>query len=155
MGYLLYWWLDKPDEGISDISWTTFLNTMSIVLLLAVLVTVILTLICYRLMASRRKIYSLEDVFARFTPMYSLFCSPAAGIMVALAVSSQYAATLDTTQGEFGVLLRLALVSVIAAAAIAYLLIIAVPQLTPDKFRYRPAPYLHRRRGVAVDRSTE
>ena len=33
MGYLLDWWLNKPDEGISDTSWTAFLNTMSIVLL--------------------------------------------------------------------------------------------------------------------------
>lgn len=155
MGYLLDWWLNKPDEGISDTSWMAFLNTMSIVLLLAVSVTVIFTLICYRLVARRRKIFSLEDVFAPFTPMYSVFWSVAAGVMVALAVSSQYAATLDTTQGEFGILLRLATVSVIAAAAISYLLIIAVPPLTPDKFRYRPAPYLHRRRGVPVDRSTE
>jgi len=146
MGYLLLsWWLEKPSEEIADTSWESFLNTMGIVVALAILVIVIATLVCYQLLARQRKIHSLGDVFAPFTPLYSLFLSVAAGLIVALAASSQYASALDTTQGEMGVLLKLAIASVLFSAALAYLLIVVVPWLTPDKFRYRPAPYLHRR----------
>ena len=145
MGRILIW-LDKPDSGIPDTSWDGFLDSMAAVAVWAVIVTVVLTVIFYTAAARRRKIYFPGDLFATYSPMYWIFLALPSAILSGAVCFWQYEGALNSTQGRLGVVLQIVFLIGIASALLSYLLIVVVPGFTPAKFRYRAAPYLHKRR---------
>jgi len=67
-----FFFLDKP-ELIPDDMWATFLDGMAAMAAFVVLATVGVTILSYVIAARRRKVHVPDDLFAPFTPMYSLF----------------------------------------------------------------------------------
>ncbi|HLK63014.1 MAG TPA: hypothetical protein VKU19_06220 [Bryobacteraceae bacterium] len=145
MGRLLFW-MSKPDSGVPDSSWVGFLDLMAAMTALVTLVTVVITILCYSSAAGRRKVYVLDDLFASYTPMRWILLAIPAALLAGGLCFWRYEGALDSTEGRGGVALQIILLNGMVSAMIAYLLIILVHRFTPAKFRYRPAPYLHKRR---------
>ena len=145
MGRLLFW-MSKPDSGIPDSSWAGFLDLMAAMTALVILVTVVITILCYASAAGRRKVYFLDDLFASYTPMRWILLAIPAALVAGGLCFWQYEGALDSTEGRWGVALQIALLNGVLSAMIAYLFIILVHRFTPAKFRYRPAPYLQKKR---------
>jgi hypothetical protein len=138
--------MSKPDSGIPDSSWAGFLDLMAAMTALVILVTVVITILCYASAARRRKVYFLDDLFASYTPMRWILLAIPAALVAGGLCFWQYEGALDSTEGRWGVALQIALLNGVLSAMIAYLFIVLVPRFTPAKFRYRPAPYLHKKR---------
>jgi hypothetical protein len=139
-----FFFLDKP-ELIPDDMWATFLDGMAAMAAFVVLATVGVTILSYVIAARRRKVHVPDDLFAPFTPMYSLLWAIAGALAAGVLCFTQYLPALDSSEGRFGVTAQIALVTGALCALISYLLIAFAP-ITPKKYAYRPASFLHKRR---------
>jgi sterol desaturase/sphingolipid hydroxylase (fatty acid hydroxylase superfamily) len=142
----IFFWIAKPTPFIPDTTWAAFKDGMAAMGAIVVAVVVVVTLLLYRESARRRKVLHPGDLFAPYTPMYSIFIAVAGALFVGIWCSLQYVPSLATSEGQFGVSAQIGLVCGLAAACISYLLIAFVSDLTPAKFCYRPFPFGHKGR---------
>jgi hypothetical protein len=141
----LFFFLSKPDPLIADDAWMGFLDGMAAMAAIVVLATVGVTILSYMIATRRRKVYVPDDLFAPFTPMYSLLWAIAGALAAAVLCFSQYLPALESSEGRLGIAAQIALVTGVLCALISYLLIAFAP-VTPRKYAYRPAAFLHKRR---------
>jgi hypothetical protein len=78
---------------------------------LVILVTVVITILCYTSAAGRRKVYFLDDLFASYTPMRWILLAIPAALIAGSLCFWQYEGALDSTEGRWGVALQIALLN--------------------------------------------
>jgi hypothetical protein len=143
MGSMLSW-MGKPNVLIPDDVWDGFLNNVAPLFYAIVLATILLTLAIYHFSAKRRRVSSVNDVFATFTPMFWILLAIPGGILACVLCIVNY--PVEFALGGRSFCLEMLFLGCLLIALVSYLLIVFVPALTPAKFRYRPAAYLHRRK---------
>lgn len=127
--------------------WNRFLDGYGWLFVLVLCATVFVTLLGYRFSARRLRIQTVADVFRPYSPLLWLFTALAGGVVAAAVCAVQYGKVLPGAPGLASTSAEMFLLLCGAAALISYVLIAFVPPplLTPYKYRYRPAPFLHRK----------
>jgi heme/copper-type cytochrome/quinol oxidase subunit 2 len=149
MGKVFFWMQNPPDPAIVSGAWSDYLDLLALVSIVAVAVTAIVTVLAYRLHASRRKVHRPNDLFEPYTPMRWLLLTVIPAIVVGVLAAVKYEPMLKSTLGEAGAVLQTALLTGSLCVAFAYLFML-MPRITPIRFRYRPWWLFYRHRGVKV-----
>ena len=137
-------WLNNPDTVTIDYrTWERFQINLSLIVVGAVAATVMAILVCYAIHARRLKILAPGDIFRRYTPLRWLFLAIAGGIMAAILCAVQLSAIVSGLSTLAAISIEAFFLTSMVAALAAYALLVIVGPLTPARFRYRPAWYLH------------
>lgn len=140
----IFGWLSAPGD-IAQEDWSRFLDSYADFFIFIVLLTIGVILFFYRFWALRLKIRNEADVFRAYAPMRAMWIVLIGAALAAIVAVMQYHSLLLTWAGMPGFAgLMFVLVAVICFL-LSYVSIAFVPALTPPKFRYRPAPFLHKK----------
>lgn len=145
----LFEWLNNPDTLTIDYqTWERFQINLSLIVVGSILATVAVILLCYAVSARKLKILAPEDIFSRYRPLRWLFLAIAGGVAAATMCAVQLSAIVDRVPTIATVSIEVFFLTSILGAIGAYALIVLVRPLTPARFRYRPAWFLHSRKAA-------
>ena len=144
----LFDWLKNPGGLIDYVIWRQFQQNLSGIVELTVILAVVAILIGYAVSARTLRIQTPGDVFKSYTPMYWLLLSFAAGLVAGIVCYNQLS-FLIRFGDKISISLEVFFITAAASALLAYLLILLAPGLTPKRFKYRPAAFLHRGKSTA------
>ena len=97
----IFFWMNKPDPGIPDTAWAAFLDWLAAMTIVTVAVIVVLTVLLYARSARQRRIFSISDVFAPYTPMRWILLALAGAVLAGVLCLWQYQTSLSTLDGEW------------------------------------------------------
>jgi len=139
---ILFGWLSMP-EGTDQESWVNFLDSFTIIFLVLLAATCAVVVLGYRYAANKWRIRSHNDVFRTFGPLKWLLATIGGALVVAIACGVTYSKTLNISNGLVTTCLYTACSALLLGLLFSYLLIIFGP-FTPQRYKYRAAPFLHR-----------
>ncbi len=145
MGFLLSW-LSTPDIPVDD--WNQFLDSFSWFVCAILVACIALILIRYRIKAAQRVIHFPAHVFADYSPMKTIRWGFLGGGMAAVLFFVLSANVLQHGHYLFRVGYAAELFIAVSglSALIAWGCISFIDALTPEKYRYLPAPFRHKRK---------
>jgi hypothetical protein len=146
MHRLLFWMSEPYDHQVAQVDWERYVDSMSWMCFLLVLLALAVMLLGYEASARRRKIQRPADLFAPYTPLLWLLVAAPAGIAAGVIAAVSYEAHLgEQATGALPVGMQFAILTLAAALSFGYAAMLA-PGITPAKFRYRPwKPFLQKR----------
>lgn len=142
---LLFWMNNPPHPEMEMESWGPFRASMAAWLVLMVLLAVGMFSVFYYIHSRRLKIHSPADVFRPYTPLRWLRLTLIPGVVLFLVYRANYLQCFPDAPVSFmGHAAGLAIWGMFQSFALS-VLVMALPRMTPAKFRYRPFAISYRR----------
>lgn len=147
MGKVLLFWMGPPGP-IDYVTWNGFRDMVAGWVVGLLLLTTAAIVGLYMWSVRRKKIHTPDDLFKPYTPMRWLWLALVPVVVVFIVYAVEYrklfsGARVSYMSGAVAVGLWAGFLTFL----LAYLLML-IPQITPDKFRYRPLWLFYRKKGV-------